>query len=535
MAAQQRWFFGADVLPWFTTLAVVLGMVAGVVMPSGARAQMFMPEPMMPVNVEGGVQFAIKAPGSEAAYVAGDFNDFCEAENGVITKHEYRMDGPDADGVFRITYPLTPGVYRFQYVLEKRWTDWLHVHPGRLPVASDGNNILTIQEDGRVVPEGFPYVYPPSASRSGIEFRVYAPNYSTAYIAGNFNNWANHRGGTIRETQFQMYVAPNNEFMRVVPLPAGVYQYMICLDGRADRWLPGSSALPQDETGMRYFTVTNRGTITELLELMPLPPRATPDGVEFRVYAPTTQSVFLAGSFNEWAENDAGRVTKSDYAMRPDSSGLFTKTLKLEPGEYAFKYVINGAPDRWIPVDTLDLPADIDGNSKITVQADGLIAELVGKPDPWTEGGLAARLAEAAPGSTRAMRASDTEVAASRNRAAADVDFERRLSDTLESASGKPRVLLFFHPQSAPSIEILSWLESTRGREFMTTHDVLPTDVSKQQATARRYRVFRVPSAILIDEAGNALNQVNFSGTREGFVEELLKIDRPTSEAAAAR
>jgi glycosidase len=60
------------------------------------------------------------------------------------------------------------------------------------------------------------------------------------------------------------------------------------------------------------------------------------------------QSVHLAGSFNGW---NGGALSMTD----PDGDGVFTVELPLQPGEYQYKFVING--DRWItdPTDDADL------------------------------------------------------------------------------------------------------------------------------------------------------------------------------------
>ena len=57
--------------------------------------------------------------------------------------------------------------------------------------------------------------------------------------------------------------------------------------------------------------------------------------VKFEVIADTGSKVFLAGSFNAW--DDTAKELKEK-----DGDGYFTGTLLLEPGEYEYKYVING-------------------------------------------------------------------------------------------------------------------------------------------------------------------------------------------------
>ncbi len=57
--------------------------------------------------------------------------------------------------------------------------------------------------------------------------------------------------------------------------------------------------------------------------------------VKFEVMAEPGSKVFLAGSFNEWSDNAKALKEK-------DGDGCFTSTMLLEPGEYEYKFVING-------------------------------------------------------------------------------------------------------------------------------------------------------------------------------------------------
>ncbi len=47
------------------------------------------------------------------------------------------------------------------------------------------------------------------------------------------------------------------------------------------------------------------------------PPVREGDRVLFRLRAPAAAAVYLAGSFNAWARNNAGKVTDQRFAPRP--------------------------------------------------------------------------------------------------------------------------------------------------------------------------------------------------------------------------
>jgi len=62
-------------------------------------------------------------------------------------------------------------------------------------------------------------------------------------------------------------------------------------------------------------------------------PAVTPEGVVFTVDAPDAAHVQLAGDFNDW--------TPDDGEMEP-VAGVWKKLVKLAPGRYRYRYVIDG-------------------------------------------------------------------------------------------------------------------------------------------------------------------------------------------------
>ena len=66
-----------------------------------------------------------------------------------------------------------------------------------------------------------------------------------------------------------------------------------------------------------------------------LPARATP--AEFSIAAPDAKAVYLAGEMTDW---DAGKV-----AMQRDERGTWHAALDLEPGQWLYKFVVDG---QWV-------------------------------------------------------------------------------------------------------------------------------------------------------------------------------------------
>lgn len=55
---------------------------------------------------------------------------------------------------------------------------------------------------------------------------------------------------------------------------------------------------------------------------------------EFKLFAPAAREVFLAGDFCNWQGNDC--------PMRRLKDGSWKKSLKLTPGRYEYRFVVDG-------------------------------------------------------------------------------------------------------------------------------------------------------------------------------------------------
>ncbi|MEQ8820026.1 MAG: choice-of-anchor X domain-containing protein [Sumerlaeia bacterium] len=62
--------------------------------------------------------------------------------------------------------------------------------------------------------------------------------------------------------------------------------------------------------------------------------------VLFTYYAPEAMNVFLAGSFNNWADNKDGVVTDRNALMLPAGDGLWYRTLAVPEEEARYKYAV---------------------------------------------------------------------------------------------------------------------------------------------------------------------------------------------------
>jgi 1,4-alpha-glucan branching enzyme len=65
--------------------------------------------------------------------------------------------------------------------------------------------------------------------------------------------------------------------------------------------------------------------------------------VTFQYSAPSAKAVYLAGQFNGWLENDNGKIKeKPEWLLKKDDNGNWKITIQLAPGNYPYKFVVDG-------------------------------------------------------------------------------------------------------------------------------------------------------------------------------------------------
>ena len=100
------------------------------------------------------------------------------------------------------------------------------------------------------------------------------------------------------------------------------------------------------------------------------PPVRVGDRVMFRFRSSDAKKVYLAGSFNGFAQNHAGHVSSDRFAMQPLPGGMWYRWVSIGPGTYSYKYVAeseNGG-QAWL-TDPHGQATGNDGNSVLQVPA----------------------------------------------------------------------------------------------------------------------------------------------------------------------
>ncbi len=93
-----------------------------------------------------------------------------------------------------------------------------------------------------------------------------------------------------------------------------------------------------------------------------LAPAVTPEGVMFTIEAPDAERVQLAGDFNNWTV---------DGNEMEGTGGVWTKVVKLPPGRYRYRYVVDG---RWQndPLNAAVEPNRFGGDDSVLVMDEGV-------------------------------------------------------------------------------------------------------------------------------------------------------------------
>jgi 1,4-alpha-glucan branching enzyme len=185
-------------------------------------------------------------------YLAGDFNTWANNTGGLITDPQFKMDGPDAKGVFSKTVHLDPGVHKFKFVVNGTWTapDWAKERD------SDDNGVIYVTGAGDVLPKN--PVNPdwkPAQKDGKTTFQLYYPVAKAVYIAGDFNNWGNVKNDVVSDPGCALQGPDANGVWQIsVPIGAGTHSYKFVIDGNA--WEVDPNADKIDASGNSSIDVS---------------------------------------------------------------------------------------------------------------------------------------------------------------------------------------------------------------------------------------------------------------------------------------
>ena len=182
-------------------------------------------------------------------------------------------------------------------------------------------------------------------------FQYTSTTAKTVSVAGEFSNWS----------ELPLARDESGAWSRTLHLKPGYYGYKLVVDGE---WILD----PANPARKTVNDLENSGVSVGGVQ----PSAGAAAGVNkipttFSFSDARAASVLLAGEFNNWADNEDGKVTgHTEWLLKSDGSGNWTLTVPLAPGKYRFKYVIDGGV-RWEK--DRRLPSTSDDNSLIEVKA----------------------------------------------------------------------------------------------------------------------------------------------------------------------
>ena len=183
----------------------------------------------------------------------------------------------------------------------------------------------------------------PRTTPQGVLFQYDAMAATQVNLAGSFNNWGGTQGGGRFDPSINPMTSDEKGIWKVyVPLPPGRYQYKFVID--QVRWEkdPNNPDVAQEGGFENSMVVVPEGvkydvpfmSLTTALEATGRASAGREVDVEFSVDAPEAKSVFVAGTFNNWAA-DKDR-------MKKDSKGIWRTTLSIPVGKNEYKFVVDG-------------------------------------------------------------------------------------------------------------------------------------------------------------------------------------------------
>jgi len=218
-----------------------------------------------PVATDGGVTFAIEAPGAQAVFLAGDFNGWNASDLAMTT------DGAD---LWTVSVVLAAGTYEYKFVVDGQWRE----DPDNPEQKSDPfggtNSVVTVKADGSLI--GGAAVVPaaiapaaaaptpatdditvgaPRAVTGGIQFTYHASGAVSVTLAGTFNGW--------NADEIPLTADGQGNWLVIKDLAAGQHEYKFVVDGNwlADPENPDTQSDPYGGVNS-VITVDDKGQLT---------------------------------------------------------------------------------------------------------------------------------------------------------------------------------------------------------------------------------------------------------------------------------
>ncbi len=174
----------------------------------------------------------------------------------------------------------------------------------------------------------------PVQLKDGVLFSFQKDDAETVAIAGDFNNWDASKN-LLKKNKYNVWYI-------VLPLKKGEYAYKFVVNG--SEWVPDPNNKNTKDDG--YGGVNSVIKVTKNYDLGGV--KVKNGMVIFKYYNPSAKKVAVAGSFNDWS--------KDANVMKKGKNGYWILKIKLDPGTYQYKYVVDD--NNWVPDPANDNTSD---------------------------------------------------------------------------------------------------------------------------------------------------------------------------------
>ena len=243
------------------------------------------------------------------------------------------------------------------------------------PRAVDGDTVVDLGKISSPADDEAEPSNGPQAVEGGIRFTFESTVAKKVFLAGDFNNWANNDNGKVSDTAFEMEGGESGVWTKVVPLDLKEihYKFAVANEKGECAWVPDPSVTEKDTDENTVLDIRkvhsrkNRKSDTAA-EAGASGPKVVEGGVLFTFESPDAHKVYIAGDFNNWANNDNGKVSGAEFEMEKGEDGVWKKIVSLSPEEHHYKFAVANEKGEctWVP-DPAVTEKDQDENSVIDV------------------------------------------------------------------------------------------------------------------------------------------------------------------------
>ncbi len=253
-------------------------------------------------------------PSANSVHIAGSFNDWNSSATPMKKVGEKWQANLD----------LEPGEYMYKFVING--ADWI-ADPKNDNTADDGyggvNSVLTVTGSAKKTDRDFK---PKKAEASDGTVVTYKDGGATSVsIAGEFNNW---------DMAANPMTKDGDTWSVALDLAPGDYMYKFVVNGSDWKVDPNNPNTADDGYGGQNSVLTVGGTAKKAAKKEAPKPVMTEGGTVVTYKDAGASSVSIAGEFNNW-DMAANPMTKD--------GDTWSVALDLAPGDYMYKFVVNGS------------------------------------------------------------------------------------------------------------------------------------------------------------------------------------------------